>query len=177
MCERVVQVLSVRQRCLSLFTAAPHLWWASQLSECHYSSVPILTFPLQSLRTLCTDGKLPSRNAKTLGKTREGWKRGRERLSLHISQLSWQDFDWASLVISFLQVSWCFLQTVIAALLSFSLPLSHKPFYLLSEPHLSNSLSFLQLAPIFPYLLLCLLLALFRMAFQYDLRSSMLLKD
>lgn len=87
-------------------------------SKCHYSSVPILTLPLQSLRTpLLADGKLSARNTKRLGrkKTREGRKRGRMRLSLHISQLSWQDVDWASLVISFLQVSWYFLEMVIAA--------------------------------------------------------------
>lgn len=109
-------------------------------SKCHYSSVPILTLPLQSLRTpLLADGKLSARNTKRLGrrkKTREERKRGRMRLSLHISQLSWQDVDWASLVISFLQVSWYFLETVIAAALS-----SFTLLYLLSVPPFSNSLS------------------------------------
>lgn len=139
-------------------------------SKCHYSSVPILTLPLQSLRTpLLADGKLSARNTKRLGrkKTREGRKRGRMRLSLHISQLSWQDVDWASLVISFLQVSWYFLETVIAAALP-SLTL----LYLLSVPPFSNSLSLLQHAPISLYLsLACSVL----LSVQYDLRSSMLL--
>lgn len=140
-------------------------------SKCHYSSVPILALPLQSLRTpLLADGKLSARNTKRLGrkKTREGRKRGRMRLSLHIIQLSWQDVDWASLVISFLQVSWYFLETIIAAALS-SLTL----LYLLSVLcRLSLILSLLQHAPISLYLsLACSLL----LSVQYDLRSSMLL--
>lgn len=70
--------------CHALFTAALRLWWASELSECHYSSAPILTFPLQSLRTQLADGKLSARNTKRLKKL-ERDRRGGGRDCLYTS--------------------------------------------------------------------------------------------